>query len=99
MRPTALSELLPSSLSRAGVTSKQLSAARVCDAFLEVLKGHPSFPEGSVRPISFKYHVLTVEVNGGPLASELQMRARRLIITANRLLGAELIERIRFCIR
>ncbi len=98
-RPIALADLLPSSLSRAGVTSSQLQAARVCDAFLAVLAGHPFIPKGSVRPVSFKYRVLTVEVDGAPLASELQMRARRLITTANRMLGTPAIERIRFCLR
>ncbi|MCA9375826.1 MAG: DUF721 domain-containing protein [Candidatus Doudnabacteria bacterium] len=94
-----LAELLPAALDRAGVSDHQLTAASVCEAFLKVVEGHPKLKHGTIQPVSYKYRMLTVQVEGAPLAAELQMYAKRLVHTTNRILGKDAVDRIRFSIR
>ena len=97
--PKPLFDLMQGALERAGVQDDQLTAAKVCDTFLEVIEGHPKIKPHTVKPVSYKYRMLTVQVEGAALATELQMRSNRLIATMNRTLGDDAVERIRFNIR
>lgn len=93
-----LSEILSVSLNRAGI-GRQVTAAMICQYFTDALQELNANFAANARPVHYRNRVLMVDVEGAPLASEMQMLNEQLLAKINAKAGENLLERIVFRIK